>query len=536
MRSGIIPLSIILGMAILLGGCADPPLSPDEERASLSAQGSLAAPSDLTATAVSPTQVDLAWRDNSTGESGFEVHRSTTGTNGPYAKLAVTGAGIGSYSDGGVAPSTTYCYKIRAFRTTGNKKSYSAFSNAACATTPTLPSPPPPQAPNPPSALRAVAEGSWITVRWTDNSSDEEGFRVERSPSGSDPWTVRFNTDANAPYANESAPPEQQFCYRVMAFNKGGSSAPSNVDCATVLFAASSLSASQVDDANIDLTWVNSSKLADAVVVYRATPTQYHPFVLVATLAGTASVYRDAGLTPNSTYWYYVRVKRQDDSTDFSEIVSATTATMPPNAPSFTGAAPQSSTSVDVFWWDHSENEEGFRVERSTNGGLTWVSAGTTEPGLTGMSFTDDGQQTEQEVCYRVLAFNDRGDSEPSSTGCTVPPTAPTGLSGRALEDQTLELQWEDNSNAEDSYEIWIATAADFFPIATLPENSTSARIERWASATAYAVAAGRDGGTSDFACCVWPDDLSASQVNSQLSVQRQIREFVLKPRPRHNR
>jgi hypothetical protein len=505
-----------------------------EPTAQAASAATVKAPTNMEAVAWSPSSIDVSWQDNSTNETGFEVQRSTEGTNGQFMELAITGAGYAGHRDGGLAPSTAFCYKARAFRTTGNKKSYSAFSSAACTSTPALP---PPSPISPPSGLRAVAEGSFITVRWTDNSGDEEGFRVERSPDGSDPWTVRFSTDANAPYASDGALPEQQFCYRVMAFNKDGNSAPSNVDCATVLFAASSLSASQVDDATIDLTWANGSTLADAVVVYRATPTQYHPFVLVATLAGTASGYRDARLTANSTYWYYVRVKRQDDISDFSEIVSATTATMPPNAPSFTGAAPQSSTSVAVFWWDHSENEEGFRVERSTNGGLTWVSAGTAEPGLTGMSFIDEGQQTELEVCYRVLAFNDRGDSEPSTTGCTVPPTAPTGLSGRALDDQTLELQWEDNSNAEDSYEIWIATAADWFLITTLPKNSTIARIAPWASATAYGVAAGRDGGISDFACCIWPSNLSASQATSPLSVQRQVRDHVLQRRmPRRDR
>jgi hypothetical protein len=520
-------------LALLLAGCADPPLSPDDERASLLADGTLTAPSNLTAIAVSASQIELAWRDKSSRETGFELRRSTTGPTGTYALLTRTGANVTSYSNIGLIASTQYCYKVRAFRVTASKTSYSAFSTAACATTPT---PPSPQTPKPPSTLKAVAEGGWITIRWTDNSGDEEGFIVERSPSGSDSWIVRFTTGPDAPYAKEGEPPEQQFCYRVTAFNKAGNSAPSNVDCATVLFAASSLSASQVDDANIDLTWTNSSTLADAVVVYRATPTQYHPYVSVALLAGTASSYRDAGLIANTTYWYYVRVKRQDDITDFSEIVSATTATMPPNAPSFTGAAPQSSTSVAVFWWDHSENEEGFRVERSTNDGLTWVSAGTTEPGLTGMSFFDDGQLTEQEVCYRVLAFNDRGDSEPSSTGCTIPPTAPTGLSGRTVDAQTIELQWQDNSNVEDSYEIWIATAADWFRIAAVPENSTAARIERWSSATAYGVAAGRDGGTSDFACCIWAGDLAASQPISLLGIRRQVRELISKPRaPRWN-
>jgi fibronectin type III domain protein len=456
MQCGMGRLSALGCLALLLGGCADPPLSPDEERAWLSAQGSLTAPSNLTASAVSPSQVDLAWRDKSSNETGFEVQRSTTGPSGTFAPLAKAGANVTTYSNTSLNPSTRYCYKVRAVGGSSSNPKYSAFSSAACATTPAPPPPPQVGPKNPPSGLIAVSAGSSITLTWTDNSGDEEGFRVERSPNGSEPWALRFSTNANATIAGDGALPEQELCYRVMAFNNNGNSAASNIDCTTVLVGPSNLSASQVDAGTIELTWTNSSTLADAVEVYRA-PTQNDPFSLIATLAGTASVYRDAGLNPNSSYWYKVRAKRQDDVSDSYAVVSGSTATMPPNAPSELLAYPTSSTSLVVWWQDNSLNESGYRVEQSDDGGTSWRTSKTINFADQRV-WTNESAVTEQTVCYRVLAFNGAGESSTSNFACTAPPAAATELTATRIDATTVELTWRDNSGVEDGYDILQST------------------------------------------------------------------------------
>ena len=87
-------------------------------------------PSSAAAVAVSEGQIDVTWPDNSLSESGFEVHRSTTGSGGPFTLLATTAANVTSHGDQGLSAETQYCYEVRSFRRTGKQTTYSTFTGA----------------------------------------------------------------------------------------------------------------------------------------------------------------------------------------------------------------------------------------------------------------------------------------------------------------------------------------------------------------------------------------------------------------------
>jgi len=90
-----------------------------------------AAPSGLSATAFSSGQINLAWADNSSNESGFRIERKT-GIDGTYAEITTTVPDIVSYSDTGLAPSTIYYYRIRSTNSVGD----SSYTTEVHATTP----------------------------------------------------------------------------------------------------------------------------------------------------------------------------------------------------------------------------------------------------------------------------------------------------------------------------------------------------------------------------------------------------------------
>ena len=93
------------------------------------------APTNLSASAVSCSQINLSWTDNSNNETGFKIERKTG--SGSWSQIATVGANTTSYQNTGLAQNTTYYYRVRAYNSAGN----SSYSNTANATTPPCPVP-----------------------------------------------------------------------------------------------------------------------------------------------------------------------------------------------------------------------------------------------------------------------------------------------------------------------------------------------------------------------------------------------------------
>ncbi len=98
-----------------------------------SALSSLLSPTNLTATAVSPSQIDLAWTDNAKGEDGYRVERK--GPSDANFVDITQGAPLPpnttTFSNTGLNASTQYTYRVVAF----NNIASSFTSNTASAKT-----------------------------------------------------------------------------------------------------------------------------------------------------------------------------------------------------------------------------------------------------------------------------------------------------------------------------------------------------------------------------------------------------------------
>ncbi len=175
-------------------------------------------PTGLTATAISSSQINLAWTDNSSNEATFRIERSTDGTN--FVEITTTAPGATSFQNTGLNPGLTYYYRVRASNANGD----SGYSNIASATTPGGGS-----APAAPSSLTNTAvSGSQINLAWTDNSSNEDGFKIERSSDGTSfaqVGTVGVNVRT---FSSTGLQSNRRYWHRVRAYNGVGNSPYSN--------------------------------------------------------------------------------------------------------------------------------------------------------------------------------------------------------------------------------------------------------------------------------------------------------------------
>jgi len=130
------------------------------------------APTGLSATTASATQIDLSWTDASSDETGFKIFRNGTELT-PSPKVS---AGTTTFSDTGLTCNTAYTYTVKA--TNANGDSTAAATTPASTTTSACVVPPP----TAPTGLSATAASpTQIDLSWTDASSDETGFKIFRN-------------------------------------------------------------------------------------------------------------------------------------------------------------------------------------------------------------------------------------------------------------------------------------------------------------------------------------------------------------------
>lgn len=73
----------------------------------------LAAPGNVTASALTASAITLSWTETNAGETGYQIQRSPNGSSG-WTTLTTTAAGTTSYTDSNLSYSTTYYYLITA--------------------------------------------------------------------------------------------------------------------------------------------------------------------------------------------------------------------------------------------------------------------------------------------------------------------------------------------------------------------------------------------------------------------------------------
>lgn len=435
------------------------------------------APSNLSANAISATAINLQWTNNGPATTIRIERRIGVGA---FSTLTSVSSSQTTFSDTGLTPSTTYGYRLFAVNGIGD----SAASNIAEATTLAAVT-----IPNAPSALNAVAiSASRIDLTWTDNSTDESGFTIERALGAGGAFAQVASVGAGVvAYSDTGLAQSQLYRYRVKAYNSAGASSPSNTASATTLLAVpnapTSLSAVATSPTSVHLAWtapvVDSTHgaAANILVQRRISPAA---FATIDTISASNTAYDDATVSASTAYDYRLIATNASGNSAASNTASVTTPAAlptPPAAPSALSAVAASATRVNLSWTDNSANESGFVIQRSVSAGpfadLATVNANV-------VTYADLSVVASTSYQYRVYAYNGGGNSANSNTASVTtpapaPPTAPSNLVAITQSGSSIALTWQDNSTDETGFSLERQlTGGVFTVIQTLAAGVTS--------------------------------------------------------------
>jgi Fibronectin type III domain/Matrixin len=191
-----------------------------------------AAPSGLTATALSASSIALTWQDNSNDATHVDVE--SRGPGAGYQQIQVLPGGATTVTVAGLAAGTSYSFRVRA----QNGAGFSDYSNSANAATLAAVPPPPPTsltatAVATPSGTGGGAAGGQVALAWQLSSQDTTAVKVDASSPLGDFARLASLPGGATSYLVTGLIPGMPYTFRVRAQSSGGLSAPSNLASAT---------------------------------------------------------------------------------------------------------------------------------------------------------------------------------------------------------------------------------------------------------------------------------------------------------------
>jgi alpha-tubulin suppressor-like RCC1 family protein len=183
---------------------------------------------------------------------------------------------------------------------------------------------------DPDNLFADAISSSQIDLSWTDNATDEAGYYIESSLDNVS-YNVIATLGANSTsYSNTGLTASTTYFYRVQAFNGAGSSAYSNIESATTFDVTAtvpadptSLDVNTYSASEISMSWADNADNEDGYDIERSM--DGINFSYLASVGMNVSNYFDAGLTPNTMYYYRVYGYNVNGNSGFTNVGFATT-------------------------------------------------------------------------------------------------------------------------------------------------------------------------------------------------------------------
>jgi FtsP/CotA-like multicopper oxidase with cupredoxin domain len=377
--------------------------------------------------------VNLSWTYNSGNESGFKVQRCQGPPCTPVT-IATVNLNLPTYLDTTVAPGVNYRYQVVVFNSIGDAPA-SNFVDTGVLPTPATPANPSlftatasPLSSNPPS----------VALVWTDNSTNEGGFVIQRATNALFTGAISFPMiPANeTAFTDTTVAQATQYWYRVRAVTVTGTGGPVSAWFNAAPFPVLTTGQLPADPANlvaspftvtttppsvtVNLTWTDNSDNETNFRIQRATDASFTAGLTNYTVGANVTSYNDAAVSPNIQYFYRVIALNANGASAPSNTAIVTPAALSLPSPTnltATASAAGHAPAVSLAWTDNDTNVTTFIIQRAADAGFT-VGLASFSIGRLGnvTTYTDKTVAPLTTYFYRVVAFNVLGTSLPSNT------------------------------------------------------------------------------------------------------------------------
>jgi hypothetical protein len=405
-------------------------------------------PTELLATTVSTTRIDLAWVDNADDELGYTLQRSLDGES--WSDVPIIDHE--SANDTGVLAGNVYQYRVFAYNAAGE----SGYSTAQAATVPGAP-----------ANLTATPLDAWrIELDWDDPSGNSPVFYsvfAGTSPGFTPgPESLLVSELWSSEWTVEELEPLTSYYFKVMATDLyDQTSAASAADATTTDVppsAPGTLEAQATGPNAIDLSWPQlSSNHSGFVIEHSTNALDFAAIQIDPPLSPSATGYTVDGLADGTKHYFRLKAINAGGGSAWSDVASDITPLAPPTDFEVSGTT---HNTITLTWTDNSVNERGYEIVA-----VNYPYQPTMYAGANQTSFTYVVPDASWEYDFSIRAFNSTGFSAPATRGdvqtSELPPPAEPQLSVEYASATTVDLSWGSDFLVS-SYQMQWDTDDDF--------------------------------------------------------------------------
>jgi len=315
------------------------------------------------------------------------------------------------------------------------------------------------------SSFQTIAVShNMVSVKW-DHYPIPAQYKLERQDYAGGP----FSEIASLPYGSTNYTDynvafNTDYIYRISAAGSLSNNLPVHTPVLTIPASPTSLGFSSLTANSVKLNWIDNADNEQGYKIYRSVSAA-GPFTETGDVGPNTSSVTDNTISENNSYYYRVCAYNDAGNSGYSNIIQVSYSNIsPPAAPSQLTANEVMSSGLLLSWKDNSNDENGFKLYRSTSQSDGYMELATL--GVNEVSYTDKSVSSYSTYYYKVRGFNNAGFSAYSNTSQVniknlAAPIAPTQLKSTDVSDKSITFCWKDNSQNESGFLITRSLAAD---------------------------------------------------------------------------